>query len=60
MWDSSKQATRKLSSKLGSADLLRNNDEREAAIMLLEDIKNDLGWAAKYRAWDLRKLCTDI
>ncbi|KAF7626328.1 hypothetical protein AFLA_013721 [Aspergillus flavus NRRL3357] len=37
-----------------------NNDEREAAIMLLEDIENDLGWAAKYRAWDLRKLCTDI
>ncbi|PIG84219.1 hypothetical protein AARAC_006004 [Aspergillus arachidicola] len=60
MWDSSKQATRKLSSKLGSADLLRNNDEREAAIMLLEDIENDLGWAAKYRAWDLRKLCRDI
>ncbi|KAB8226690.1 hypothetical protein BDV33DRAFT_197681 [Aspergillus novoparasiticus] len=60
MWDSSKQATRKLSSKLSSADLLRNNDEREAAIMLLEDIENDLGWAAKYRAWDLRKLCRDI
>ncbi|KAE8323065.1 hypothetical protein BDV39DRAFT_196176 [Aspergillus sergii] len=60
MWDSSKQATRKLSSKLGSADLLRNNDEREAAIMLLEDIENDLGWAAKYRAWDLRKLCRDL
>ncbi|KOC13234.1 hypothetical protein AFLA70_57g003851 [Aspergillus flavus AF70] len=37
-----------------------NNDEREAAIMLLEDIENDLGWAAKYRAWDLRKLCTGI
>ncbi|QMW36606.1 hypothetical protein G4B84_012135 [Aspergillus flavus NRRL3357] len=54
------QAIRKLSSKLGTADLLRNNDEREAAIMLLEDIENDLGWAAKYRAWDLRKLCTDI
>lgn len=28
--------------------------------MLLEDIENDLGWAAKYRAWDLRKQCTDI
>ncbi|KAB8272486.1 hypothetical protein BDV30DRAFT_129018 [Aspergillus minisclerotigenes] len=37
-----------------------NDDEREAAIMLLEDIENDLGWAAKYRAWDLRKLYTDI
>ncbi|KAE8313939.1 hypothetical protein BDV41DRAFT_249154 [Aspergillus transmontanensis] len=37
-----------------------NNDEREAAIMLLEDIENDLGWAAKYRAWDLQKLFRDI
>ncbi|KAE8141623.1 hypothetical protein BDV38DRAFT_278977 [Aspergillus pseudotamarii] len=60
MWYSSKQPTRKLSCKFGSADLLCNNDEREAAIMLLEDIENDTGWAAKYRAWDLRSLCTDI
>ncbi|KAE8414439.1 hypothetical protein BDV36DRAFT_286144 [Aspergillus pseudocaelatus] len=60
MWYSSKQAARKLSRKFCSADLLRNNDEREAAIVLLEDIENDTGWAAKYRAWDLRRLCTDI
>ncbi|GAB1198632.1 hypothetical protein APSETT444_007959 [Aspergillus pseudonomiae] len=37
-----------------------DNEERKAAIMLLEEIEDNLGWAAKYRAWDLRKLCTEI
>jgi hypothetical protein len=28
-------------------------DERKAAVRLLEDIEDELGWAAKYRARDL-------
>ncbi|KAE8402812.1 hypothetical protein BDV37DRAFT_272531 [Aspergillus pseudonomiae] len=60
MWHSPKQARRKLSGKLRSAHLLCDNEERKAAIMLLEEIEDNLGWAAKYRAWDLRRLCTDI
>lgn len=34
---------------------LSNTNERKAAAKLLEDIEDELGWAAKYRVRDLHE-----